>query len=192
MVAATNLAPTLYQQLNDLPVNLVGEIINGRLYTQPRPAGPHALTSSALGMDLGGPFQFGRGGPGGWWIIDEPELHFVHDTEVVVPDLAGWRRERLPAIPRHHRFNVVPDWVCEIVSPSTVRQDRIIKMPLYARYGVQHLWLIDPVAQTLEVFQLDQGCWSLIGLYQQREMVQAPPFEVIDLDLADLWVDDLE
>jgi len=192
MVTATRSKSALYQQLIDLPENLVGEIFNGRLYTQPRPAGPHAVTTSSLGIDIGGPFQFGRGGPGGWWIIDEPEVHLVRDTEVLLPDLAGWRRERLPKIPRDHRFEVVPDWVCEILSPATMRKDRISKMPIYARYGVHHLWLIDPVEQTLENFLLEQGRWTVIGQYQQQEVVQAPPFEAIDLDLADLWVDDLE
>ena len=192
MVAARQLEPALYQQLIDLPENLVGEIIDGRLYTQPRPAGPDAVTSSALGADLLFSFQRGRGGPGGWWIIDEPELHLVHDSEVLVPDIAGWRRERLPKIPRDHRFEVVPDWVCEILSPNTMRKDRINKMPVYAKYGVQYLWLIDPIAQTLEIFHLEHGQWTVIGLYQQRQVVQAPPFDAIDLNLADLWVDDLE
>jgi Uma2 family endonuclease len=117
-----------YDQLLNLPEHLVGEIIGGQLHTQPRPAGPHALASSSIGGELYSPFQKGRGGPGGWWIIDEPEIHFVRDVEVLVPELAGWRRERMPSLPLDHRFEVVPDWVCEVLSPSTHKKDRILKM----------------------------------------------------------------
>ena len=112
---------TLYEQLIDLPENITGEIIAGELYTQPRPTGRHAVVEGALNIRVGGPFHFGDGGgPGGWWVIPEPEIHFVRDTVVVVPDLAGWRRERMPIIPEGHRFEVVPDWVCEILSPSKI------------------------------------------------------------------------
>jgi Uma2 family endonuclease len=143
--------PPLYQQLSDLTENLVGEIIGGELHSQPRPTGPHALSQSTLGMDIGSAYQRGRGGPGGWWIIDEPELHFVRDTEVLVPDIAGWRRDRMPQLPRDHRFEVSPDWVCEVLCPATARKDRIVKMPVYARYGVAWLWLVDPLQFTLPV-----------------------------------------
>jgi Uma2 family endonuclease len=108
--------PTLYDQLEALPEGLNGEILNGQIHTQPRPSGRHGLAESSLIDELVGPFQKGRGGPGGWWIIGEPELHFIRDTEVDVPDLAGWRRERMPRIPEDQRFTVVPDWVCEILS----------------------------------------------------------------------------
>ena len=139
------------------PENLTGEIINGELHTQPRPAGRHGEAGSVLGMHIGSPFRLGNGGPGGWWILDEPEIHFVRDTVVVVPDLAGWRRERMPNIPEGHRFEVVPDWVCEILSPSTGKKDRAKKLPLYARYGVAHAWLVDPLAQTLEALSWHEG-----------------------------------
>ena len=129
--------PTLYEQLEALPDGLTGEILDGQLYKQPRPSDPHGLASSSLGDEFVGPFQKGRGGPGGWWIIDEPELHFIHDTEVDVPDLAGWRRERMPSPPEGHRFEVVPDWVCEVLSKSMESKDREIKMPIYARFGVR-------------------------------------------------------
>ena len=138
-----------YAQLENLPENLSGELIHGQLYTQPRPAGPHAGAGSGLGGELYGPYHRGRGGPGGWWILDEPEIHFIRDTEVLVPDLAGWRREWLPRLPRDHRFEVTPDWVCEILSPSTARKDRILKMPVYARYGVPYVWLVGPRAMGL-------------------------------------------
>jgi len=179
----------LYAQLEALPEHLTGEIINGRLYTQPRPAGPHAQAESGLEIDLGGPYHRGRGGPGGWWILVEPEIHFIRDTEVLVPDLAGWRRERLPRLPRDHRFQVVPDWVCEILSPSTARTDRVTKMPVYARYGVPFLWLVDPLAHTLEAFALHEGRWTVIGLFQEQDAVTVEPFTAVALELGALWAE---
>jgi Uma2 family endonuclease len=178
---------TLYGHLSDLPENLTGEIINGQLYAQPRPAGPHALSASVLGGELYGVFQKGRGGPGGWWIIDEPELHFIRDVEVLVPDLAGWRRERMPNLPQDHRFEIVPDWVCEILSPSTQRKDRITKMKTYARFGVAYCWLVDPLAHTLETYALDGGRWIVTGLYQEQESAAAAPFDACAIALGDLW-----
>jgi Uma2 family endonuclease len=177
-----------YAELCGLPETLTGEILGGVLYTQPRPAGPQAYAASALGADL---FGFGRGAdsPGGWWILDEPELHFIRDAEVCVPDLAGWRRERMPSIPRGHRFEVAPDWVCEILSPGTARKDRVVKMPIYARHGVPHLWLVDPLERTLEAFALYEGKWMVIGLYQDTDVVQVAPFEALALPLANLWAD---
>lgn len=178
---------TPYQALLELPQNQVGEIIAGRLYSQPRPAGKHALVASSLGFELGPPFSRGRGGPGGWWILDEPEIHFVRDTEVVVPDLAGWRRERMPEVPEDHRFLVAPDWVCEILSPSTAKKDRGLKLPLYARYGVAHVWLIDPLLRILEAFELRDGEWTLLGVRQDDETVSMAPFQAAAFRLSDLW-----
>lgn len=177
-----------YAQLCDLPEHLTGEILNGVLHTQPRPAGPHALAASALGAGLFGLRQGGCGASG-WWIIDEPEVHFIHDTEVCVPDLAGWRRERMPTIPRGHRFEIVPDWVCEILSPGTARKDRVVKMPILARHGVAYLWLVDPLARTLEAYDLLGGQWRVIGLFQCDDVVQVAPFEALALPLANLWAD---
>jgi Uma2 family endonuclease len=181
---------SLYEQLLKLPENLAGEIINGRLYTQPRPAGPHALVCSELQIEIGSAYHKGRGGPGGWWILVEPELHFVRDTEVLVPDIAGWRRERMPLIPRDQRFEVVPDWVCEVLSPSTAKKDRVEKMPVYARYGVSSLWLVDPLARTLETYTLENGRWMVHGLYGDETEVNIPPFTDIPLALTDLWIED--
>jgi Uma2 family endonuclease len=140
-----------------------------------------------LGGELYGLFQKGRGGPGGWWIIDEPELHFVRDTEVLVPDIAGWRRERMPALPDDHRFEVVPDWVCEVLSSNTQKSDRIAKMKVYARYGVAYLWLVDPLAKILETYALSESQWTVTGLYQDQDEVSAPPFEAVAIGLDDLW-----
>jgi Uma2 family endonuclease len=179
--------PSLYAQLLALPENTVGEIIAGVLHAQPWPSAPHALAASTVGGELYGPFHKGRGGPGGWWILTEPEVHFVRDTEVLVPDLAGWRRERMPALPGDHRFEVVPDWVCEILSPSTQKNDRVLKKKAYARHGVGFLWLVDPVERILETYALNNGQWVVSGVYQDQDEVSAPPFDAIVIALGDLW-----
>jgi Uma2 family endonuclease len=178
---------SLYDQLMALPEGLTGEILNGQLHAQPRPSGAHMGVESALQIELGGPFDRGRGGPGGWRILVEPEIHFVRDREICVPDLAGWRREHLPHLPRDQRFEVVPDWVCEILSPSTESKDRKIKMPIYAHYGVRFAWLIDPLKQTIEAFTLSGDAWRFLGVWKEAESAALPPFEAVPLDLADLW-----
>ncbi|MCF7982966.1 MAG: Uma2 family endonuclease [Thiohalocapsa sp.] len=178
---------SLYEQLEALPEGLTGEILNGQLHTQPRPTGPHALTESNLQIEIGSAFGKGRGGPGGWWILVEPETHFVTDREVVVPDLAGWRKERMPAIPQGHRFEIVPDWICEILSPSTASKDREVKMPIYAKYGVAYAWLVDPHRRTLEAFGLDRGSWRLLAQASDNDSIAAAPFEALELELPGLW-----
>jgi Uma2 family endonuclease len=179
--------PTLYQQLEALPEGLTGEILNGQLHTQPRPAGPHALAEAGLAYDLIGSYGRGGDGPGGWWILVEPEVHFIVDQEVAVPDLAGWRRERMPAIPQGHRFEVVPDWVCEILSPATASKDRQIKMPLYAAYGVAYSWLVDPMARNLEAYRLQNGEWQLLARATGNDKISVEPFDALKLDLSNLW-----
>ena len=174
-----------YQDVLDAPPNKVAEIVSGTLYTSPRPAAPHALASSSLGSDLSNPFQFGRGGPGGWWIIDEPELHLGDD--ILVPDLAGWRRERMPEFPGGAYFTLAPDWLCEVLSPSTRRLDLLGKRPLYAREGVGHLWLVDPVDRTLEAFELRDGQWVLIAVAKDDDPVCIRPFHAVTFGLGDLW-----
>ncbi|WP_213381317.1 Uma2 family endonuclease [Allochromatium tepidum] len=182
------LEPACYDDILDLPEHLVGEILNGTLYTQPRPAAKHARAYSALGYLIGGPFDGSIGGPGGWWIFDEPELHLGAD--VLVPDLAGWRRERMPAIPDTAWFDLAPDWVCEILSPSTAAKDRAIKRPIYAREGVEHLWLIDPQTRTLEVYRLQaDGHWLLLDTLKDDSPVSQPPFEAVTFPLNALWTD---
>lgn len=175
----------LYKQLEALPENQVGEIINGLLHANPRPSGPHGRAASVLGMLIGTPFDIGSGGPGGWWIIFEPELHFGH--QVLVPAVAGWRHETLPEIPQDHRFKVAPDWVCEVLSPSTGKTDRIEKMPIYAEAGVRYLWLADPALLTLETYRLVAEQWTLTGSYKDGDNVSAEPFEAIEIDLSSLW-----
>ena len=189
MSANRPLPISLYEQLIALPETLVGEIIGGELHTQPRPAGPHTLAASALEGEIYAPYHKGRGGPGGWWILAEPEIHFVRDTEVLVPDIAGWRRERMPKIPQDQRFEVVPDGVCEVLSPATQKKDRVVKMAVYAKYGVPHLWLVDPLARILETYLLEGGRWSVAGLYEDDDEVSAAPFDQITLALNDLWTE---
>lgn len=174
-----------YRDVLDAPPHMVAEIVDGALHLQPRPAIRHAVASSFLGGELFGPFQRGRGGPGGWWILDEPELHFGKD--VLVPDLAGWRRERLPEPPDEAFFTLAPDWVCEVLSPSTRKLDLEEKRPVYAREGVGHLWLVDPSARTLEAFVLSAGAWSPTGSAGNGEPVSFPPFEAIAFPLDALW-----
>lgn len=176
-----------YQDLLDLPENLIGEILNGRLIAQPRPAPRHSWAQSNVGSEIVGPFGHGKGGPGGWWILIEPELHLGHN--IFVPDLAGWRRERLPKLPETPWFESEPDWVCEILSPSTARDDRAVKMPLYAQAGVAFLWLVDPILRTLETYQNQQGRWLLLETLSQADKVAQPPFEAVTWDLSVLWAD---
>jgi hypothetical protein len=177
--------PATYQDVLDAPAHMVAEIVRGSLHLSPRPAPPHLSVGSGLGMKLGPPFRYGDGGPGGWWIFDEPELH-VGD-HVLVPDLAGWRRERMPELPRTAWFEVVPDWVCEILSPSTRALDLGEKRDVYAEQGVAHLWLIDPDARTLEAFALDRAGWRLLATRVDAAEVALPPFDAVAFALADLW-----
>ena len=174
-----------YQDVLDAPPHRVAEIVDGVLHTQPRPAMPHALASSSLGHDLTGPFQFGRGGPGGWWIIDEPELHL--DEDIVVPDLAGWRRERMPDYPDAAYATLAPDWVCEVISPSTRTLDLHGKRPIYARERVGHLWLVEPTDRTLEAFELHSGEWVLLATAKDDAPIRIRPFEAVTFSLGDLW-----
>lgn len=175
-----------YQDILSLPEHLVGEILAGELHTHPRPAPRHTRAYSVLGGNLGDAFDWGSGGPGGWWILDEPELHLGAD--IIVPDLAGWRRERMQTLPETAWFELTPDWACEILSPATERTDRAVKMPIYAREKVGHLWLVDPDARTLEVYRLqDDGHWLLLTTLQEDEAVQQPPFEAVSFPLGRLW-----
>ena len=174
-----------YADLVALPENLVGEILAGELVVSPRPAPRHARAASSAGGLLSGPFDFGRGGPGGWWILDEPELHLGAD--VVVPDLGGWRRSRMPALPEAAFFELAPDWVCEVLSPSTQRYDRVQKLAIYARVRVAHYWLIDPTARTLEVLRLDGEGYRIVGTHVDDAKVRAEPFDAVELELGLLW-----
>jgi Uma2 family endonuclease len=178
-----------YADIEALPEHLVGEILDGELVVSPRPALAHANAASALGMMLGMPYQLGVGGPGGWWILDEPELSLGVDRrfDPVVPDLAGWRVEIMPNVPLTAQAKVVPDWVCEVTSPSSIRHDRVLKLPFYARAGVRHAWLVDPLVKTLEVFRLVDGLWQVAASFGGDDVVRAEPFDGVDLPLKALW-----
>lgn len=174
-----------YDDLLNVPDHLVAELIDGELHVSPRPAPRQADTKSGLIGVLRNPFDRGRGGPGGWRVLAEPELHLAED--VVVPDLAGWRRERLPGLPEEAYFSLVPDWICEVISPSIASVDRVKKLAIYARVQVGHAWLADPIARTLEVLRLEQGRWSIVGTYADLDVIRAEPFDAIELDLSLLW-----
>ncbi len=177
--------PATYEDLLQVPDGLVAEIVDGELHTSPRPAPRHADASSGLGGALRGPFDRGRGGPGGWRILAEPELHLARD--IVVPDIAGWRRERMPDLPEQAYFSVAPDWLCEVVSPSTAAFDRVKKLAVYARERVSHAWLVDPLAHTIEVLRLESGRWTIVSTCAGADLVRVEPFEAIELDLTLLW-----
>ncbi len=176
-----------YEDLYKLPENVTGEIIDGELLATPRPSFDHAHAESILGAELVPPFRLGRGGPGGWVILVEPEIWL--GEHVLVPDLAGWKRERLAGLLKEEWRSVSPDWVCEIVSPSTARTDKVRKMPIYAQYGVPYLWLVDPATRTLDIFKLESGRWSLIESFAESDRVRAEPFQEIEIELGNLWLE---
>ncbi|MEJ7729818.1 MAG: Uma2 family endonuclease [Polyangiaceae bacterium] len=185
--AAEDRRKALYEAFLRVPSHQTAEIVRGTLYVLPRPAPRHANATSVLGGELSGPFQRGRGGPGGWWILFEPELHLV-SLEPMVPDLAGWRVERMPELPETAYFTLAPDWVCEVLSPSTENIDRNDKLPIYAERGVRHVWLIDPIGKTLEVHSLgDDARWREVRVYSGDARVRAEPFAAVELELGALW-----
>lgn len=174
-----------YEDVLNAPEHLVAEVIRGTLSLLPRPRALHSRSSSRLGGELSGPFDRGRGGPGGWVLLDEPELHLGAD--IIVPDLAGWRRNRMPEIPDVSFFTLAPDWVCEVLSPSTEQLDRADKLPLFAENQVSHAWLLSPTARTLEVFELDGRTFRLVSVFKNDERVRARPFDAFELELGALW-----
>ncbi len=179
--------PATYRDVLDAPETVVAELIEGALHLHPRPASRHVRASSVLGVRIGGPFDTDGDGPGGWWILDGPELHLGSD--VLVPDLAGWCRERMPSHPDAPWFGLAPDWVCEVLSPGTRRIDLTDKRRLYATAGVPHLWFVDPGDRTLEAFVLRDGAWTLIAALKDDEEVRVAPFDAIAFSLAVLWPD---
>lgn len=176
-----------YEDLFGIPENATGEIIDGELIVTPRPSRKHQFASSALGNMVGPSYQFGRGGgPGGWIILDEPEIALGEN--ILVPDLAGWRRERFPGEEETNWISVVPDWVCEVLSPGTIRTDKVRKTGIYAEHGVRHLWLLDPLARTLDVFELESGRWVVLGMHLENDRVRAHPFTEVEIELELLWL----
>jgi Uma2 family endonuclease len=183
-------APKLatYEDVLAAPAHVIAEVLEGTLYTQPRPALRHARANSVLGGELEPPFGRGRGGPGGWIILFEPELHLGTGPNILVPNLAGWRHTTLAEVPDAAYLTIAPDWACEVLSPSTRRIDRVVKVPIYQREGVGHLWLVDPEAKTLEVFRLDGESYRLIGTHAEDERIRAEPFDAIEIELGGLWI----
>ena len=156
-----------YKDLLEVPDTMVAEILDGELYGSPHPAMRHSRVSLVLGGRLLDPYDRGRGGPGGWWLLFEPEIHFSGD--VLVPDLAGWRRDRWAEIPDTAATSQAPDWICEVLS------------------GVEHAWLINPMARTLEVLRRADRAWALLATHGGDELVRAEPFEAVAVELAELW-----
>ena len=176
-----------YDDLRFVPDNMVAEIVDGELHASPRPAPRHARAGALLNRVLGSPFDDARGGPGGWWILYEPEIHLGRD--VLVPDIAGWRRSQMPSLPETAFFPLAPDWVCEILSPSTASLDRVKKLGIYAREQVRHAWLVDPIERTLEVLELKGGRWTILYAHAGSDRVRAEPFAEIEFELGTLWTD---
>lgn len=174
-----------YEDVLRSPEHVIAEVLNGDLFTSPRPAGPHAEAASVLTMDLGGAFHRGRGGPGGWIILYEPELHLGRD--ILVPDVAGWLRSRLPAVPAAAFLELAPDWACEVISPGSERIDRERKLPIYARERVPHVWLVNPLERMVEVFRLDGDGYRLVVTRGGTDRVRLEPFHAIEIELEALW-----
>ena len=186
-MATTDRRRATYQDVLDAPEHEVAEIVNGALHLSPRPGGPASVVNSVLGGELYQPFHRGRGGPGGWLFVVEPELHFGED--IVVPDLAAWRRERMSIVPEGAFFTLAPDWICEVLSRSTEKFDRAEKLAVYARAGVRHAWLVHPRRRTLEAFRLHEGKWLTLAVYKDDDRARIEPFDAIELDLSVLWAD---
>lgn len=178
--------PATEDDLREVPDTMVGELVDGELFATPRPSSPHAFAAHNLGYELTGPFGRGRGGPGGWHFLPEPELRLGENT--LVPDVAGWRVERMPTVPSVAQFVLPPDWLCEILSPATHRLDRMRKLPAYLRAGVRQVWLVDPIQRVLEAFRSESGAWVLVGNFVGEEPARIEPFDAVELNLAVLWL----
>jgi Uma2 family endonuclease len=178
-----------YADLEALPERYVGQLIDGTLYAQAQPAYPHQRAVTRLGVLLGQPFDREPGGPvgpGGWCFIYEPELHFGAD--VLVPDIAGWRRERMPQVPNVPWSDLAPDWLCEVASPSTRKLDRSLKLERYHRAGVGHVWLVEPDDRFIVVYRRAEEGWLLVGHNTGEDEPRIEPFEAMPLTLAELWL----
>ena len=178
--------PATYADLEALPPDVKGEILDGELYVMPRPRFQHSRIEGLIGGDIGAPYDRGRNGPGGWWILVEPGVELPGSPEVS-PDLAGWRRERMPTPPADESNKIVPDWICAILSPTTRGYDQLKKRPFYARHGVSWLWYVDPDAHTLVASRLEGGLWVEIGVWGDDQKARIEPFDLVELDLADWW-----
>ena len=179
-------ARATYQDVLNAPPHMVAEILQGKLYMNPRPAMPHSRVTSALHLALAKHYQKEDGGPGNWTFYFEPELHL--DSEILVPDLAAWRYETMPSDPLGPYATIAPDWICETLSPSTRHIDVFHKRDIYASKGVKHLWFLDPDNRTLEGFQLlENSRWQLLSALDGNVEVSIPPFESARFSLDVLW-----
>ncbi|MFZ2446489.1 MAG: Uma2 family endonuclease [Syntrophobacteraceae bacterium] len=176
-----------YDDLYSIPENMTGEIVSGELIVTPKPSVTHSNASAILNFSVVGPYGLGKGGPGGWIIL--PEVEILLGEHLLVPDISGWKRERFPGIPKENWISVRPDWVCEILSPRTERLDRVRKMPIYAQYEIPHIWLINPIEKTLEVFRLESGKWLRLAAFAEDDKVRAEPFDEIEIALGDFWME---
>ncbi|HEX4954190.1 MAG TPA: Uma2 family endonuclease [Thermoanaerobaculia bacterium] len=178
--------PAGWEDIVAAPEGQKAEVLAGELTLHPRPRPRHGRAQIALGGSIGAPFDFGEDGPGGWWIVAEPDLYFgPHD--IVSPDLVGWRRERLPELPEARPVTVVPDWICEVLSPSSIQRDRVLKADLYLRAGVPHYWLLDIPARILEAFEARQGGWFRLGGWAPPQRAAIPPFDAVEIEVARLF-----
>lgn len=177
--------PATYDDLLKVPDHKVAEILDGELHVSPRPAVPHAFAAGRLGAHLA-PFNEGFDGPAGWWILPEPELHLGPD--VIVPDLGAWRIERMASVPGVPYLTLPPDWVCEVVSPSTERIDRQKKLRIYAREGVRYCWFVDPLKHIIEMRRLEGAEWVL-ATHRDSDAINPEPFDALPLPLVKLWRD---
>lgn len=178
-----------YADLRALPDGVKGEVLGGDIVTEPAPLPQHSNAQGAARSLLGRPLHDddGRGGPGGWWIFVEVDVALgPHD--IVRPDISGWRRERLVRPGKVRPIDVVPDWVCEVVSPSSAARDRVTKRNLYARCGIPFYWLIDPEARVLEALALRDGVWVETGVFDESATARIAPFEVVELEVGRLFL----
>ncbi|MEL6299436.1 MAG: Uma2 family endonuclease [Pseudomonadota bacterium] len=177
--------PATPADLEELPEDMVGQIVYGTLHAHPRPAPRHSRAQHRLSGEIDGPFDRGTSGPGGWIFLTKPELHL--GPHIFVPDIAGWKRDRLTPFPETAYVETPPDWVCQVLSPATAKVDRTDKVKIYADFGVPHAWYVDPDARTLEAFALQDRTWLLMATFKDAEPVTAPPFEVHTFPLSNLW-----
>ncbi len=169
------------------PEGLKAEVLDGALMMSPRPKPQHGRTQGLLFTHLCEPFDLGVGGPGGWWLVIEPDVLF-DPHNIVSPDLCGWRRERMPELPDESPVGLTPDWICEVISPSSSRRDRLAKADLYLRGGVPHYWILDPADRLLEAFAADKGKWLRLGAWSDGDLAAIPPFEAVTLEVGSLFV----
>lgn len=178
--------PAGWAEILAAPEGMEAEVIAGELWTHPRPRPEHGRVQHLLGGAVGFPFDLGRGGPGGWWLINEPDISFG-PQDIVNPDVAGWRRERVPEFHRERPIAIRPDWACELLSPSTARRDRHEKSNLYLHYDVSWYWLVDTDARLLQAFEAHEGRWVLLGTWGETDLARIPPFDAVDLIVGDLF-----